>query len=93
MAAIIVDDGARAALVDRGKSLLAAGVCDVEGEFAMGEAVSLMAADGVEFARGLAAYSAADVRLLAGRQSPDIERTLGYKYKREIVHRDDLVLI
>ncbi len=93
VASIIVDKGAEEALTQRGKSLLAAGVSDVRGEFSMGDAVSLSTIEGVEFGRGLAAYSSVVVRKLAGRRSPDIEETLGHTYKREIVHRDDLVLI
>lgn len=92
-AAITCDDGARAAVSKNGRSLLFAGVTGVRGDFGMGDVVSLESGNGTEFARGLAAYPAADVRKLAGLRSADIERTLGYKYTSEVIHRDDLVLL
>ena len=92
-ARIVVDAGARAALSDRGRSLLPAGVTSVAGEFGLGDIVSLVGADGIEFARGLAGYSARELERIKGLQSADIEATLGYKYLDEVIHRDDLVLL
>lgn len=90
---IVVDEGARRAVVEKGASLLAVGVSRVEGTFSMGALVSLITDSGIEFARGLATYSAVEVQRLAGVRSADIEQTLGYKYTDEIIHRDDLVLL
>lgn len=90
---IVVDDGARRALIDLKRSLLPAGVAEVQGSFDLGDIVSLLASDGSEFARGLAGYSSNDMRRLVGRKSADIEPTLGYKYLDEVIHRDDLVLL
>ena len=90
---LVVDAGALVALTERGKSLLPAGVLEVQGAFGMGDVISLVTADGREFARGLAGYRSEDVARLCGRQSSDIEHTLGYKYLDEVVHRDDLVLL
>lgn len=89
-----VDEGARKALVDGGKSLLASGIREVEGDFRRGEAVTLeVAADGTDpFAQGLAAYSAQELRQIAGRKSSEIESTLGYSFGDEVIHRDDLVV-
>jgi glutamate 5-kinase len=90
---IRVDDGAHRALTESGRSLLPAGVVDVEGDFELGDIVSLVKSDGTEFARGLASYRAADIRRIRGLQTSAIEQTLGYKYLDEIIHRDDLVLV
>ncbi|HET7502098.1 MAG TPA: glutamate 5-kinase [Kofleriaceae bacterium] len=92
---VVVDDGAAHALRDHGRSLLPAGVVAVEGEFDLGDTVSVVVAGtpGVELARGLAAYPAADLRKISGLQSAAIEATLGYKSIDEAIHRDDLVIL
>ena len=90
---LTVDAGARSALVERGKSLLPSGVVDVEGEFHAGEVVSLSAADGKEFARGLTNYDAAELRKIQGAKTKDLEERLGYKSFDEVIHRDNLVLL
>ena len=87
-----VDAGAERALVG-GRSLLPAGVTAVEGPFGRGDAVSVVAADGREIARGLCAYPAEEAALIAGRRSGDIQEILGYSGRDEIIHRDDLVLV
>ncbi len=88
---VMVDDGAERALVS-GKSLLPAGVTDVEGDFQRGDAVTVKTKSGKELGRGLTAYSAADARRIAGSKSGEIENILGYRGRTEIIHRDDLVL-
>ena len=90
---VIVDDGAHHAVARLGKSLLPAGIADVEGAFELGDIVSLVTRQGTEFARGLAGYGASDLRRLKGLQSSDIEARLGYKYLDEVIHRDDIVLL
>ncbi|MBW4036814.1 MAG: glutamate 5-kinase [Proteobacteria bacterium] len=92
MGRLHVDDGAARAIM-RGSSLLPAGVVTVAGEFERGDAVEILAPDNVALARGLAAYSAADARLIARHQTDDIEALLGWRGRDEIVHRDDLVLM
>jgi glutamate 5-kinase len=90
---ILVDAGARKALVDGGRSLLPSGVRAVQGQFRVGDPVDI-AVDAVRpFARGLAGYGADEVRRIAGLKTSEIERALGYKYLDEIVHRDDLVVL
>src|SRR3546814_11196483 len=74
-----------------GKSLLPAGVTAVEGRFERGDAVVVCDPAGQEVARGLAAYSAADARLIMGHKSREIEAILGYRGREELIHRDDLV--
>jgi glutamate 5-kinase len=89
---ILVDAGARKALSERGKSLLPSGVRGVEGSFGVGDPVDIAVAGEPPFARGLAGYGADEVRRIAGLKSSEIERTLGYKYLDEVVHRNDMVL-
>ena len=89
---LVIDDGAARALRDHGKSLLPAGVTTVEGEFELGDTVSIIA-DGAELGRGLVAYPAADLRKISGLQSAAIEARLGYKSIDEAIHRDDLVIL
>lgn len=91
--AIVVDAGAYAALVDEGRSLLPSGIVRVEGDFKVGEAVELKSPDGRAFAQGLVAYGAQELRRIRGLRSEEIEGVLGYKYRDEVVHRDDLVLL
>jgi glutamate 5-kinase len=78
--ALFVDDGAKLALREKGKSLLPPGVARCEGEFAAGDVVRICDLNGTEFARGIARFDAAAVR---ARQLP----------KEELVHRDDLVIL
>jgi glutamate 5-kinase len=88
---LVVDDGAAHALIDRGASLLPAGIVEVHGSFERGDSVDIVALDGKTVARGIANYDWSDVRRLLGRQSLEIEDTLGYTYGSYVVHRDDLV--
>jgi len=90
---LVVDDGARTAVIKRGRSLLPKGIAQVKGKFQRGEAVSVVGPDGVEFARGLAAYSSEELEKIKGIHSRDIERMLGYRYDDEAIHRDDLTLM
>jgi glutamate 5-kinase len=91
---LVIDDGAARALRDHGRSLLPAGIVAVEGEFDLGDTVSIVVgAAGPELGRGLSAYPAADLRKISGLQSAAIEATLGYKSIDEAIHRDDLVIL
>jgi glutamate 5-kinase len=88
---LVIDDGAVHA-IRAGKSLLPAGVGRVVGSFARGDCVIIRALDGGEVARGLVAYDAIDAVQIAGKGTRDIEPVLGYAGRKEIIHRDDLVL-
>ncbi len=88
---LIVDDGAKTAL-GKGKSLLPAGVKSVEGSFARGDTVSIMAS-GQEFARGLVAFDAEDARKITGLKSTEVQKLLGADCSDELIHRDDLVML
>lgn len=90
---VTVDDGARRALVEQGRSLLPKGITAIDGEFGPGDTVSVVTVDGREVARGLAAYGAVDLRRIRGLHSTDIEATLGYRTLDEAIHRDDLALL
>jgi glutamate 5-kinase len=86
---VIVDDGARRALVSQGRSLLAAGVRDVDGDFDGDVAVEVVGEDGRPFAKGLVRYSAKGLRAVAGRRSGDLPDGA----PAEVIHRDDLVVL
>lgn len=89
---VIVDEGARRAVREQGRSLLAIGIRQVEGDFSKGEVVSLLDGLGQEFARGLTNYDAAAVRLVAGKKTDEISRALGTVPYDEVIHRDNLVV-
>ena len=88
---ITVDDGAAAALAN-GSSLLPVGIAHVDGEFDRGAAISISNTRGTRIARGVTAYSARDVSLIAGCRSDEAEARLGVRGRPAVVHRDDLVL-
>ena len=90
---IQVDMGARNALVNRGTSLLPAGIKGVDGSFRRGETVRLSLLDGQEFARGISRYASAELEVIKGVQSSQIASLLGYDYGAEAIHRNDLILI
>ena len=86
-----LDAGAEKAL-QSGKSLLPAGVKKVVGNFARGDIVSLLGAEGFEIGRGLVAYDSKEAELIHGRKSAEIAQVLGYEGRSEMVHRDYLAL-
>ena len=89
-----LDPGAVAAVVARRKSLLPAGITAVDGSFAAGDPVDLVdAGSGAPVARGLVNYDAVELPALLGRSTPELAAALGPGYEREVVHRDDLVLL
>ena len=90
---VLLDDGAVRAVVQRRASLLAAGVTGASGTFVAGDPVDLAGPDGRPVARGLVNFDAAEIPMLVGRSSHDLKRELGAAYEREVVHRDDLVLL
>ncbi len=90
---IHVDAGAAAALRSRGVSLLAVGVTRADGRFGVGDAVEVLDPDGEVVARGLSNYDVADVVRLAGRSTAVAIESLGTGYAREVIHRDDLVVL
>jgi glutamate 5-kinase len=89
---LVVDEGAVSAVRDSGRSLLAVGIRDVLGDFESGSLVGLQAPDGAEFARGLANYSADEIRRIRGRRSDQIASALGHVPFGEVIHRDNLAV-
>ncbi len=90
---IHLDAGAVRAVRDRGASLLPAGITHVVGGFVARDPVDLVGPDGGVVARGLVAYDAVELPALLGRSTRDLAAELGPEYEREVVHRDDLVLL
>jgi glutamate 5-kinase len=90
---LVLDAGAVTAVTTRGTSLLPAGVVAVHGTFHAGEPVDLVDETGVAIARGLVNYDADEVPALLGRRTRDLGAERGDSYERELVHRDDLVLL
>lgn len=88
---IRVDDGAAAALLKRGRSLLPAGVTVLEGEFERGDAIRVLDGAGRELGRGIVRYDSHELARLVGRQSSEIEAILGYSRGSAVVHRNDFV--
>ena len=90
---VVVDQGARDALVQKGRSLLPSGLKEIRGSFGVGECVRCLDQQGREFARGLVNYSAQELNQIKGLHTSKIEKILGYKAYDEIIHRDDLVVL
>ena len=89
---LVVDEGAAAALA-KGKSLLPAGVKQLQGSFTRGDTVSIVTTEGREIARGLVAYDAGDAQRILGLKSSEIEKVLGFRGRDVLIHRDDMVLM
>jgi len=90
---LVVDAGARRAMVEGKKSLLPSGVRGVRGRFGAGEAVSVVDDNGSEFARGLIGFDSDEVEKIACKKSSELEALLGYRPADEVIHRDDLVVL
>lgn len=90
---VAVDSGAADALTSGGTSLLAVGVTDVTGEFSAGDAVQVTAPSGTVVARGLVNFSSRDLGRLAGKTTAEAVDQFGPGYDREVIHRDDLVVL
>jgi glutamate 5-kinase len=89
---LTIDEGAAQAL-KQGKSLLAAGVLAIDGDFRKGDAVCVRSANQEELARGLINYPAYEGRKIMRQKSSEFEKILGYRGSEEMIHRDDLVLM
>ena len=89
---LIIDDGAKKALVN-GKSLLAAGIKKVSGNFKKGDHIKILDNKQKEFARGLSSFSSYEINKILGCHSNEIKKILGYISKSEVVHKDDMVKI
>jgi glutamate 5-kinase len=90
---LLLDEGAAKAIEAGRASLLPAGITGVEGGFDAGDPVDLCAPDGRVIARGLVNYDASEIPAMMGRSTHELAAQRGPEYEREIVHRDDLVLL
>lgn len=93
MGEITVNAGAKSALIDKQKSLLAVGITGVKGDFKAGEIVSIFDEEGGEFARAMVNYSSDECRKIMGAHSHEIEKILGYKGDDDVVIKDNLVIL
>ena len=89
---IYIDNGAAKAL-SNGKSLLAAGITKINGNFKKGENVIILDQNDNQLARGLSSFSSVEIDKIKGKQSREIEKILGYLSKTEVIHKDDMVLL
>ncbi len=89
---LLIDDGAKEALIRDGKSLLPSGVTQVEGDFTLGDPVTCVDAAGNAIAKGLVNYGADEIRKIMGLKTAKIEQVLGYKDYDEVIHRDNLAV-
>lgn len=90
---LVLDEGAIRAVTERRASLLPAGITAVRGEFVAGDPIEIVDPQGVAVARGLVNYDASELPGLLGRSTRELAQELGPEYEREVVHRDDLVLL
>ncbi len=90
---IIVDDGAKKALMEDGKSLLPSGIMEIKGSFSVGDGVSICDNAGKHLAHGITNYDSNELERIKRKKSSEIEEILGFKRSDEVVHRDNLVFI
>ena len=90
---LIIDDGAKNAIVNSGKSLLSVGITDVKGKFDRGDLVQCISSSGQEVAKGLINYSSSEVGKVLGQPSDKMESLLGYVNESSVIHRNNLVVL
>jgi len=89
---LYLDEGARKAILEDGKSLLPSGIISAEGNFAAGDAVTCVDREGTPLAAGLVNYSSAEINRIVGLKTSEVEQVLGYKDYDEVIHRDNLAV-
>lgn len=90
---LILDEGAVEAVAVRRLSLLPAGITQITGMFLSGDPVDICGPDGVPFARGIVTYDSTEIPEILGRNTKELASERGAAYEREVIHRDDLVLL
>jgi glutamate 5-kinase len=90
---LVVDYGAALALKKQNRSLLAAGITQIEGKFQRGDIVNIHDPDGSRLGCGITNYSSTDILVIRGVHSDEIAATLGYDYGSEVIHRNNLVIV
>ncbi len=89
---IIVDEGAKKAVLEKGKSLLPSGVIEVKGRFGIGACVRLLDQKACVIGKGLVNYSSSDIIKIRGLKTSEIEERLEFKHSDEVIHRDNMVI-
>ena len=89
---ITVDEGASSAIKDN-KSLLPAGIIEVNGKFSRGDVVTILSSKKIKIAIGISAYDMKEAKKIIGKNTKEISKILGYEGRDEIIHKDDLVII
>ncbi len=89
---VIIDNGAAAAILQKGKSLLAGGITEVKKNFEQGSPLTILNADNKIIGTGLSNYSSDDILKIMGLQSADIAKKLGCKTKAEVIHRNNMTI-
>ena len=89
---VIVDEGATKAILEKGASLLPAGILSIEGDFYRGDIISIKSNSGTIFAWGISNYPSNDIKLIKGKGSKNITELINKRYEPEIIHRDNLVI-
>jgi len=89
---LIIDDGAKKALLEKGRSLLPSGIIDVEGDFVLGDPVCCVDREGTMIAKGLVNFSSAEIGKIKGLKTTQISQVLGHKDYDEVIHRDNLAI-
>jgi glutamate 5-kinase len=89
---LIIDDGAKKALLEKGRSLLPSGIIDVEGDFDLGDPVCCVGREGTMIAKGLVNFSSAEIGKIKGLKTTQISQVLGHKDYDEVIHRDNLAI-
>jgi glutamate 5-kinase len=90
---LVVDDGAARALMEQNKSLLPAGIKEVQGEWERGDIVDVCSLNGARIASGITNYSSHDTVTIKGLRSAQIAQQLGHDYGAEVIHRSNMVLL
>jgi glutamate 5-kinase len=89
---IKIDDGAKAALLNSGKSLLAVGVLSVSGDFVFGDAIEILDVNGDKVGKGIVNYSSKDLNEIKGKKNAEISKIMGESFYEEAIHRDNLFI-
>ena len=90
---IVVDDGAKNALLKRNKSLLPSGIQNVYGSFSAQDIVAILDVNGNEIGKGITGYSSVELSKIKGKKTAEVEAILKRKAPAEVVHRDNLAPI
>jgi len=89
---LVIDDGAKKALLEKGKSLLPSGIIDVEGNFDLGDPVTCVGRNGSILAKGLVNFNSEEINKIKGLKTTQIKQVLGHKDYDEVIHRDNLAI-